>query len=161
MSDLDSKRKAYPPLRQLIIRRNFDLPPDSKTYVHRVGRTARAGKAGVAISLVTQYDVEIYQRRQTPLSPFPFIPFLAKKPPSIRYKLLIWNPGIEKALDKKLPEHPAPRDEVLVFSEKVAEAQRVAVREMKDMHEKAKGGKGARSFKGKAKRRDEMDRDEG
>lgn len=41
---------------------NFDLPPDSKTYVHRVGRTARAGKSGVAISVVTQYDIEIYQR---------------------------------------------------------------------------------------------------
>jgi ATP-dependent RNA helicase DDX47/RRP3 len=41
---------------------NFDLPPDSKTYVHRVGRTARAGKSGVAISIVTQYDVEIIQR---------------------------------------------------------------------------------------------------
>lgn len=41
---------------------NFDLPPDSKTYVHRVGRTARAGKSGVAISVVTQYDIEVFQR---------------------------------------------------------------------------------------------------
>ena len=32
---------------------NYDLPNDSESYVHRVGRTGRAGKTGVAISLVT------------------------------------------------------------------------------------------------------------
>ncbi|POS84780.1 DEAD-domain-containing protein [Erysiphe pulchra] len=46
---------------------NYDLPPESKTYIHRVGRTARAGKAGHAISLVTQYDVEIFKRIETAL----------------------------------------------------------------------------------------------
>jgi len=33
---------------------NYDLPQDSKLYVHRVGRTARAGKSGFAITFVTQ-----------------------------------------------------------------------------------------------------------
>ena len=32
---------------------NFDLPTDPEAYVHRIGRTARAGKDGIAISLVT------------------------------------------------------------------------------------------------------------
>lgn len=41
---------------------NFDIPTNSKTYVHRVGRTARAGKSGKAITLVSQYDVEVFQR---------------------------------------------------------------------------------------------------
>jgi ATP-independent RNA helicase DbpA len=31
---------------------NFDLPPKPDTYVHRIGRTGRAGKSGLAISLV-------------------------------------------------------------------------------------------------------------
>ncbi|XXG98082.1 hypothetical protein Hte_004401 [Hypoxylon texense] len=46
---------------------NYDLPQDSKTYIHRVGRTARAGNAGQALSLVTQYDIEIYQRIEAAL----------------------------------------------------------------------------------------------
>lgn len=46
---------------------NYDLPPDSKTYIHRVGRTARAGKSGHAISLVTQYDVEVWLRIEAAL----------------------------------------------------------------------------------------------
>lgn len=32
---------------------NYDLPEDIELYVHRIGRTARAGKGGMAISLVT------------------------------------------------------------------------------------------------------------
>ncbi len=31
---------------------NFDLPPNPEVYVHRVGRTGRAGKSGVAITLI-------------------------------------------------------------------------------------------------------------
>jgi ATP-dependent RNA helicase DeaD len=32
---------------------NYDLPEDPELYVHRVGRTGRAGKTGIAISLLT------------------------------------------------------------------------------------------------------------
>jgi ATP-dependent RNA helicase DeaD len=32
---------------------NYDLPADPEAYVHRIGRTGRAGKDGIAISLVT------------------------------------------------------------------------------------------------------------
>ncbi|WVQ73034.1 ATP-dependent rRNA helicase RRP3 [Cryptococcus sp. DSM 104548] len=48
------------PLVDLVI--NYDMPTNSKDYVHRVGRTARAGRSGKSITLVTQYDVEILQR---------------------------------------------------------------------------------------------------
>lgn len=36
---------------------NFDVPRDPDDYVHRVGRTARAGKKGEAITFVTQHDI--------------------------------------------------------------------------------------------------------
>jgi ATP-dependent RNA helicase DDX47/RRP3 len=44
---------------------NFDIPSHGKDYVHRVGRTARAGKSGRSIAFVTQYDVEAYQRLES------------------------------------------------------------------------------------------------
>ncbi|HWE59558.1 MAG TPA: DEAD/DEAH box helicase [Solirubrobacteraceae bacterium] len=41
---------------------NFDPPHDSETYVHRVGRTGRAGATGIAISLVSGDQVKDMNR---------------------------------------------------------------------------------------------------
>jgi len=35
---------------------NYDLPSDSETYVHRIGRTGRAGKGGVAVSFCSEEE---------------------------------------------------------------------------------------------------------
>ena len=40
---------------------NFELPIALKTYVHRVGRTARAGKSGTSISLVIPSEVHVFK----------------------------------------------------------------------------------------------------
>lgn len=40
---------------------NYDIPQNSKDYCHRVGRTARAGRSGMALSLVNQYEVEWFR----------------------------------------------------------------------------------------------------
>ena len=41
---------------------NLDLPPDPESYVHRIGRTARAGRAGTAVSLVTPRGMRLVER---------------------------------------------------------------------------------------------------
>ena len=41
---------------------NFELPDDAENYVHRIGRTGRAGAEGLAFSLVSDRDVEALQR---------------------------------------------------------------------------------------------------
>jgi len=38
---------------------NFDLPTLASDYVHRVGRTARAGRGGWSLSFVSQYDIDL------------------------------------------------------------------------------------------------------
>ena len=35
---------------------NYDLPVEKEAYVHRIGRTGRAGASGKAISFVNQYE---------------------------------------------------------------------------------------------------------
>jgi ATP-dependent RNA helicase RhlE len=56
---------------------NFDLPTDAEDYVHRIGRTARAGKGGHAISFVTPdqrgdlRDIERLVKQQIKVSQVP------------------------------------------------------------------------------------------
>ncbi|KAA6186282.1 DEAD/DEAH box helicase [Thiohalocapsa marina] len=54
---------------------NYDLPDDAEDYVHRIGRTARAGEAGDAISFVCENyafclpDIEAYIGAKIPVLP--------------------------------------------------------------------------------------------
>ncbi|KAM9357566.1 putative ATP-dependent RNA helicase DDX49 [Symphorus nematophorus] len=61
------------PTVQVVI--NHNVPGLPKIYIHRVGRTARAGRNGVSITLVTQYDIHlvhsIEEQIQTKLKEYP------------------------------------------------------------------------------------------
>ena len=54
---------------------NYDLPQDAQDYVHRIGRTARAGAGGKAISLACEdyvlslSDIEEFIRQRIPVLP--------------------------------------------------------------------------------------------
>lgn len=106
---------------------NLDIPSHGKDYIHRVGRTARAGKAGRSIAFVTQYDVEAYQK-------------------------------LEQIIGQKLPQFPADEETVLILLERVSEAQRLAVRELKEMQAQdprnRKNGKNKRGDHGASGDRD-------
>jgi len=58
---------------------NYDIPADDENYVHRIGRTARAGKAGRAINFVT--GREVYRIRQ--IQQFTKSRIIAQKIPSV------------------------------------------------------------------------------
>lgn len=73
---------------------NYDLSQDPQEYVHRVGRTARAGKEGKAITLLSERDYQAFSEvlkryrlkvEEVQLPDFPRVPFDAGRPRSGGY----------------------------------------------------------------------------
>jgi superfamily II DNA/RNA helicase len=56
---------------------NFDVPHDAEDYVHRIGRTARAQRDGIAITFISEQDIryfadiERFLEREIPKNPLP------------------------------------------------------------------------------------------
>ena len=54
---------------------NVDVTPDSEVYIHRIGRTGRAGETGLALNLVSMDEmgnvgkIELLQKKETEWSP--------------------------------------------------------------------------------------------
>ncbi|APA14601.1 conserved hypothetical protein [Sclerotinia sclerotiorum 1980 UF-70] len=113
---------------------NYDMPQDSKTYIHRVGRTARAGKSGHAISFVTQYDVEIWMRIEAALGK------KQEEYQTVKDEVMVFKPRVEEA-----QRHA--RNEMKNLHE--------------DRGKKGAVLKGRRPANGAKRGRDEMDREEG
>ncbi len=71
---------------------NFDLPDNSEDYVHRIGRTGRAGKEGRAISFATPdqkrdvRDIERLMRKDIPLTSHKGETFIAENVPVVRHR---------------------------------------------------------------------------
>jgi translation initiation factor 4A len=62
-------------IQQVSIVINYDLPKLCETYIHRIGRTGRYGRKGIAINFVTEQEVALIDRLQkwykTTIKPFP------------------------------------------------------------------------------------------
>ena len=79
---------------------NYDMPQDNEYYVHRIGRTARAGREGTAISFVTGRDynilreIEKYAKTKIDKRPLPTLKDLEEKQSSKIVEM------VRKILDK-------------------------------------------------------------
>ncbi|WP_202077224.1 DEAD/DEAH box helicase [Caldalkalibacillus salinus] len=92
---------------------NYDIPQDPESYVHRIGRTGRAGRKGLALTLVTPREMthlrSIEQKFKHPLE--------AKDLPSLEEvterQQSLWKKQIIELLDKN--------EDLSVFSEVIDE----------------------------------------
>ena len=99
---------------------NYDVPKTSEEYIHRIGRTARAGKSGEAITLLSSRDYDNFSavRRdreliieQQPLPHFQRIPFQRPSQPGHRP----FRPGHGRFQERQghhrssFSDHAAPR----------------------------------------------------
>ncbi|MFA0085158.1 ATP-dependent RNA helicase SrmB [Vibrio sp. E150_011] len=85
---------------------NYDLPRTADVYLHRIGRTARAGKKGIAISLVEAHDqamMERVGRYTSELIKERFIDGLrpTHKKPTVKKKKKVKKDDKKKAVKKK------------------------------------------------------------
>ncbi|MCB8976471.1 MAG: DEAD/DEAH box helicase [Ardenticatenaceae bacterium] len=76
---------------------NFDLPQDAEVYVHRVGRTGRAGKTGVALTLLTPKEqwrlrkIEQYTRQKVAIATLPTVEDIQnRREAELLEKMAVW-----------------------------------------------------------------------
>lgn len=92
---------------------NYDIPQDPDSYVHRIGRTGRAGKNGMSITFVTPNEIgymktieRLTRKKMTPL-----------RPPSDKEafdgQLSIANKKIQELLDSDLTKYTKEAEKLL------------------------------------------------
>ncbi len=92
---------------------SYDTPVYLKTYVHRVGRTARAGRAGQAFTLLRPQEVRHFKGMLTKLDAAPVLPHtvdaqeLAAVAPACARALACAAAALQKRPDVRAAAAPA------------------------------------------------------
>jgi len=150
---------------------NYHLPLDPESYVHRIGRTGRAGKEGMAVSLVTPHEFRALSRIQK------ISKIILKEIPSLSD---VKDKEIQKIIEKLSNVEPtskaieiieelqneydlmtiATKLATMMFSKEADGKERIgkSVKEAKRLIERAKSSpsrpkRGGRNFRGRGRRR--------
>ena len=96
---------------------NFDIPQDTESYTHRIGRTGRAGKEGIAVTFVNPIEMdyirqieEVNSRRMTALRPPHRKEVLKAREDDIKEKVQNWmskdnEPRLQRISSELLKEY--------------------------------------------------------
>jgi ATP-dependent RNA helicase RhlB len=81
---------------------NYDIPQDCENYVHRIGRTARAGAAGLAITLASEKTADHLEAIEK---------FIGQKVPElpVTNDLFVRDMSLEKLAGQRLERRPSGR----------------------------------------------------
>lgn len=90
---------------------NYDIPRNPKDYVHRIGRTGRAGKEGDAITFLTQIDEHLLRAVESEIKMFLEVQYITPE------GKIMTPPRDRSHLDSPAPPHmPHPGEELKVHT---------------------------------------------
>jgi ATP-dependent RNA helicase RhlE len=118
---------------------NFDLPPVPESYIHRIGRTGRADKKGIAISFITPKDMEARAAIESLMQlPIPF----QSLPDHLEISSRLTEDEIPKVIMKEIQlKAPKKEERGAAFHEKSAKNSKVNKRVSRKEQMQKKYGK--------------------
>jgi ATP-dependent RNA helicase RhlE len=94
---------------------NFDVPFNAEDYVHRIGRTGRAGASGLAVTLVARDDlrlvgdIEKLIKKKVEIEPFEIEDERPRRPPRRMHDDDALRPAADRSTERPTWRPPAPR----------------------------------------------------
>ncbi len=145
---------------------NYDLPLDPESFVHRVGRTGRAGKKGIAISFVTPGErgrlrrIEQYARQKLTMAELPTeADIFANREGRLMGKMEVWlkrgRCAKEKEMVATLVEAGYDPVDIAAAAIKLARAEEkqrpiAAIRPLENKPQRSRGRRGGKYGNGRS-----------